>query len=177
MKMTTLLVTVSVVALLITAVPLVGEENETAPDGAAQAVSGDAAPETAPDDGASTAAAPDSVVAALEKEAGKLMLQRCSQCHGEGRPTAGLSLERAHFPGSLVGVPSAQVDSLLLVEPGAPDRSYLVWKLESHEGIVGSRMPSGPVSLPDEQVALIRRWIEVLPPAVADTSAPEPAKS
>ena len=45
------------------------------------------------------------------------------------------------------------------VEPGDPDMSYLVWKIEGRSGIVGARMPLGGV-LPDENIQTIRDWIE-----------------
>ncbi|MBD3366870.1 MAG: hypothetical protein GF405_01695 [Candidatus Eisenbacteria bacterium] len=116
-------------------------------------------------------AAADSAAAAREMEVAKLMVQRCAQCHGEGRPAAGLSLERVDFPGSMVGVPSTQIDTLLLVEPGRPERSYLVWKLRGFDDITGSRMPMGPKPLPEGQIQLVDDWIEKLPePAPQDTT-------
>ena len=122
--------------------------------------------------GETAVAEAESARAAREMEVGRLMVQRCAQCHGEGRPAAGLSLERVHFPQSMVGVASAQVDTLSLVEPGEPDRSYLVWKLEDRDGAVGSRMPIGPKPLPEAQIELVKGWIAALPQetAPADTA-------
>lgn len=118
------------------------------------------------------AARADSMAAARQMQVGKVLLQRCAQCHGEGRPAAGVSLEWVDFPQSLINVRSSQVDTLFLVEPGSPDRSYLVWKLEGHEDIFGNRMPTGPKGLPEGQLLMVRHWIEELPePAPADTSA------
>jgi hypothetical protein len=47
------------------------------------------------------------------------------------------------------------------VDPGNPDRSYMVHKIEGRAGIVGRRMPfNGPPYLTDGQILIMRRWIE-----------------
>jgi len=55
-------------------------------------------------------------------------------------------------------VPSGEVPTLLRVEPGNPDDSYLVQKIEGTAS-VGAQMPLGGPALSDEQVAAIRQWI------------------
>jgi hypothetical protein len=45
------------------------------------------------------------------------------------------------------------------VNPGDPESSYIVWKIEGRSGIVGARMPLGLAPLSDEQIAAIRGWI------------------
>ena len=48
------------------------------------------------------------------------------------------------------------------VNPGSPDTSYMVHKLEGVPGIVGRRMPfNGPPYLTDGQIQIMRRWIEL----------------
>ena len=65
---------------------------------------------------------------------------------------------------SLVGVPNGegiQGPSGLMarVEPGAPEVSYLILKLEGAPGIVGERMPLGLPPLDPEVVDTIAEWI------------------
>lgn len=61
---------------------------------------------------------------------------------------------------NLVNVPSSVKSNIDRVEPGDPDNSYLIQKLEGAAGIVGTRMPQGGPFLSTEQVAVIREWIQ-----------------
>ena len=58
----------------------------------------------------------------------------------------------------LVNVPSTEVPSILRVEPGNPDDSYLVQKIEG-TAAVGARMPLGGPNLSADEIAAIRQWI------------------
>jgi hypothetical protein len=90
----------------------------------------------------------------------------CSQCHvGAGAP-AGLRLDEASSFGALVGVASSEAPSLLRVEPGDPDNSYLVQKLEGRAAF-GGRMPLNQPALPAATIAVIRQWIADGAPDVA----------
>lgn len=81
-----------------------------------------------------------------------------SGCHvGAGAPQ-GLILDAANSYGLLVGVASAQAPSLLRVEPGDPDNSYLIQKLEG-TAAVGVQMPFGGTPLPQSEIDVIRQWI------------------
>ncbi len=83
---------------------------------------------------------------------------RCTGCHsGSGSPQ-GLRLDSANSYANLVGVASREVPSLLRVEPGNPDDSYLVQKVEG-TAAVGGRMPLGASPLSAGQIDLIRQWI------------------
>ncbi len=83
---------------------------------------------------------------------------RCTECHsGSGAPQ-GLRLDTANSYANLVGVASREVPSLQRVEPGNPDDSYLVQKVEG-TAAVGGRMPLGRTPLTAAQIALIRQWI------------------
>lgn len=83
----------------------------------------------------------------------------CVECHSGGNPPQGLSLEAAQSYGLLVDVPSSEVPAVNRVEPGDPDNSYIVHKLEG-TAAVGLRMPAnGPPYLSDSQIAVIRQWI------------------
>jgi hypothetical protein len=81
---------------------------------------------------------------------------RCVSCHGF---SGGLSLSSSVSHGNLVNVPSSQIPSLDRVEPGDPDNSYLVWKIEGRAGVSGSRMPLGGPFLSQDSINLIRDWI------------------
>ena len=59
---------------------------------------------------------------------------------------------------ALVNVSSLQV-AQDRVEPGDPDNSYLIRKLEGDAGIVGSRMPQGGPFLDQATIDTIRQWI------------------
>lgn len=83
-----------------------------------------------------------------------------SGCHRGSSAPHGLDLSVGNAHGNLVNVESGGVPNLLRVDPGDPDDSYLVMKLEGHSDIVGARMPLGGPYLSEEQIQLIRTWIE-----------------
>lgn len=83
----------------------------------------------------------------------------CSKCHiGAGAPL-GLQLDAAHAYNLLVGVPSVEQPKLLRVQPGDPDDSYMVHKIEGLSGISGGQMPLGETPLPQATIGAIRQWI------------------
>lgn len=91
----------------------------------------------------------------------QILVPRCTGCHGGGAPSAGLNLEANAAYAALVNVASSQKSGAVRVIPGNPDGSYLVQKLRGDAGIVGLRMPrNGPPYLSDDQVNLIRQWIQ-----------------
>jgi hypothetical protein len=93
----------------------------------------------------------------------------CTQCHiGAGAPH-GLRLDAANSYALLVNVASDEVPTLLRVNPGNPDQSYIVQKIEGHAA-VGGRMPLGQAPLPQDRIDLIRSWISAGAPAAAVTS-------
>ena len=82
-----------------------------------------------------------------------------SGCHSGEQPAAGLSLE-GDFAGRIVGVASEQRSDLKLVDPGNPDKSYLLIKVRGDDEMISQQMPPGsPLSA--EQVEIIRAWIAV----------------
>ena len=84
----------------------------------------------------------------------------CARCHFPGGiGPMPLDSEAASFQ-SLVNVPSIELQQLLRVEPGNPDDSYLVWKIEGRQGILGARMPLGLPPLAPDEIDSIIRWIE-----------------
>ncbi len=107
-----------------------------------------AAPET---DSKSGAASPESRKVSFNREIRPLLSDRCFACHGpdSGTREAGLRLDRR--------------DEALgsgVLEPGAPEFSELVSRVEADdEGLVMPPPGHGERLTPDEQT-LIRRWIE-----------------
>jgi hypothetical protein len=82
----------------------------------------------------------------------------CTTCHAGSNAPQGLHLDSANSYSQLIGVPSAEVPSLLRVKPGDPANSYIVQKLEGHAA-VGAQMPFGGPPLPAATIAVIRQWI------------------
>lgn len=91
-----------------------------------------------------------------------LVIARCLECHTTEEPEAKLVLEVGTGYGQLVGRASTQVPEILIVAPGDVEGSYL-WSKLIHEVEIGRGMPRtvvGSIKLPDEEIALYRRWIE-----------------
>ncbi|HEX9942719.1 MAG TPA: hypothetical protein VGG03_11925 [Thermoanaerobaculia bacterium] len=81
-------------------------------------------------------------------------------CHDAASASEGLVLEAGVSYGLLVGHPSSEHGSLNRVEPGSPERSYLILKLRGDPSITGQRMPlDGPPYLTPEQIEGIAAWI------------------
>ncbi len=95
----------------------------------------------------------------------------CARCHSGASAPEGLQLDAAHSYALLVGVPSTEVPSLDRVDPGNPDNSYIVLKLEGAPAIAGVQMPFGGPYLPQSTIAVIRQWITNGAPPAAGTSA------
>ena len=86
----------------------------------------------------------------------------CAGCHsgpaGNVLPS-GLDLSStANSHANLVNVMSLQT-TFDRVEPGNPDDSYLIRKLEGGPGIAGSQMPQGGPFLDQATINTIRQWI------------------
>lgn len=82
----------------------------------------------------------------------------CTTCHSGAAAPLGLRLDEGVSYALLVNAPSTEVPALLRVNPGNPDASYLIQKLEG-TAAVGGRMPLGGPPLPAETIAAIRQWI------------------
>ena len=83
----------------------------------------------------------------------------CTRCHTGAAAPLGLALDSLVARQNLVGVTSEEIPSLMRVNPGQPDASYIVWKIEGRSGIQGGRMPLDLQPLSAEQIAAIRGWI------------------
>lgn len=107
-----------------------------------------------------------------------------ANCHSGGAPAAALNLEAANSYAQMIGIPSAQDPGVQLVNPGNPNASYLITKLEG-PGASGGVMP--PVgALPQVDIDVIRQWITdgaiddtvvVLDPIRVTTLSPLPGAS
>ncbi|MBZ0252474.1 MAG: Ig-like domain-containing protein, partial [Candidatus Methylomirabilis sp.] len=83
----------------------------------------------------------------------------CIQCHLGPAAPRGLQLGAGESFAELVGVASREVPALLLVDPGDPDASYLVRKVEGGPDIVGGQMPLFGDPLDAGTLAAIRQWV------------------
>ncbi len=85
-----------------------------------------------------------------------------SGCHDGGSSSLPgiLDLREGQAYANIVGVASIQRAGLSRVSPNNPDDSYLVRKIEGGPDIGGSRMPFGRSALSQDQIDLIREWIE-----------------
>ena len=92
-----------------------------------------------------------------------------SGCHDDVNPDAGLDLTAGNSLSAMLSVPSTQQPGVNLIEPGAPDDSYLIHKLEgSNMAPLTVQMPWLLPQLPAEQITAIRDWISALEPAPSD---------
>jgi len=105
-----------------------------------------------------------------------------SGCHSGANPQANLNLEAANSFAMLVGIASDQVGGIQRVNPGNPDNSYLIQKLEGNASVGGVMPPSG--MLPQADIDTIRQWITagalddravVTVPIQVSTLSPAPA--
>jgi hypothetical protein len=83
----------------------------------------------------------------------------CTRCHIGASAPEGLQLDAAHSYALLVGVASSEQPSVLRVEAGDPDSSYIIRKLQGSPGISGQQMPYGGPYLPQSTIDVVRQWI------------------
>ncbi|HEX6636774.1 MAG TPA: hypothetical protein VF033_03875 [Steroidobacteraceae bacterium] len=88
----------------------------------------------------------------------------CTACHVGAAAPQGLRLDAGNSYAMLVNVASAEVPALMRVNPGNPDMSYIVQKIEG-TAAVGGRMPLGGPPLPQDRIDLVRQWIAAGAPA------------
>jgi len=84
-----------------------------------------------------------------------------SGCHAGSSPAQGMNLSDGQAYANIVNVQSNE-SGLLRVDPGDPDQSYLVHKIQGTQGTVGGsggQMPLGGTPLTQAQINLIREWI------------------
>jgi hypothetical protein len=86
----------------------------------------------------------------------------CAQagCHSGASPQAGMSLEAANAYANIVRVASSEQPSVMRVQPGSGDNSYLYQKINGSPGISGSRMPLVGGVLDSADIDKIELWID-----------------
>jgi len=106
------------------------------------------------------------LAATLDNIQASIFSPRCATaaCHDATTRSGDLSLEDGASYGELVGVEPdieiAREAGLLRVDPGDPENSFLLIKLEGPPPSQGSRMPQIGPPLDDAEIDLIRAWIE-----------------
>jgi hypothetical protein len=120
----------------------------------------------AANEGCGPAATPTPNDATLAEIQATIFTPRCAvvSCHSGAFPSNGISLEAGRSYDALVGKEPQNIEAasrgLLLVDPGDPDNSFLVVKVEGPGSpTLGSRMPLFPPNLTPTQIQLIRDWI------------------
>ena len=84
----------------------------------------------------------------------------CIACHTGSTAPHGLRLDSEdNSYAFLVNHAADEVPELMRANPGHPDDSYIIRKLEGAAGIVGGRMPLGGPYLSQEQINTVRDWI------------------
>lgn len=109
------------------------------------------------------------LAATLESIQANVFDASCVVCHSGANAPLALRLDNGNSYASLVGVRSRQNGSQFRVEPGDPDASYLVRKLEGTAN-EGGRMPLEGAPIPQSTIDFIRQWI--LDGAPADAGPP-----
>jgi len=81
-------------------------------------------------------------------------------CHDAASASGGMVLAAGRAYGEIVGRPSSENASLDRIEPGDPERSYMIKKLRGDPDITGAQMPfDNPGSLTREQMDGLIGWI------------------
>jgi hypothetical protein len=78
-------------------------------------------------------------------------------CHEGANPDGNLNLGAANSYAMLVGIASDQDPATQRVNPGNPNLSYLIQKLEG-PGVTGQQMPPN-ATLAQADIDVIRQWI------------------
>lgn len=122
-------------------------------------------------DAPAPASAPEQSVppVSFRRDVVPLFVTHCVFCHMKEGPHAGLILEPRFAYSMIVGVPSTETP-LQRVQPGNPERSYLLLKMQNRHrevGGTGSKMPivpggmsAGVVTATPAQIELVRAWIQ-----------------
>ena len=106
--------------------------------------------------------APDGQAFTFAQVQAQVFTPNCAKagCHTASAASGSLVLEAGRSYGEIVNRPAVGNASLDRIEPGSPERSYLIKKLRGDADITGARMPlDNPGSLTQEQVDGIVGWV------------------
>jgi mono/diheme cytochrome c family protein len=87
----------------------------------------------------------------------------CVKCHGGKTPAAGHDYSTDADLLKLVGMPSAEKSSIMMIDPGHPGNSYLIMKVTGATGILGARMPLAGTVLTAAQIKVLEDWNSGMP--------------
>jgi hypothetical protein len=83
-----------------------------------------------------------------------------SGCHAADTASGGMILDAGKSYSNIVNVTSTEVAPEKRVQPGDSAHSYLYEKISRVQPASGGQMPLGSNPLPDNQIALIKTWID-----------------
>ena len=112
----------------------------------------DPAPDPAPD--------PSSIVPTWYGVQANIFAKFCTMCHSGPSPPKGLSWEVDQYDSIVTNQHvSTEIPTMLEVQPGNPDASYMFWKITNNPGIVDSFMPATGILLDQALIDVIEQWI------------------
>jgi mono/diheme cytochrome c family protein len=98
-----------------------------------------------------------------QEKVAPLFRSKCAICHLSGSEAGNIQMTPDQAIAAIVGIPSNEAPEYKRVEPGDPDASYLVMKIEGthiEKGGSGAQMPFGAPPLAPQEIADIRQWIK-----------------
>ena len=100
----------------------------------------------------------------VQDQVSELFAQTCAipGCHAGPIPQQDMELTPERYLASTVGVPSKGAPEFLRVHPGNAEDSYLYMKLIGDSRISGVQMPLTGNKLSEDELGLIREWIQTL---------------
>ena len=94
----------------------------------------------------------------------KVFQRNCavSGCHQGKFPARGLNLEADKVIAATVNVASVEKPEFKIIDRDAPDKSYLLKKVNGDKDIAGRRMPRGRDPLKADDIEVLTSWIRSL---------------
>ena len=147
---------------------------------------GDPGPNPGTDPGTDPGVDPSAIIPTWYGVQANIFARFCTMCHAGASAPEGLSWEVDQYDTIVTNQRSSnQISTMLEVDPGSPDTSYIVWKIRG-EGPNGQPIAPGTVQMPATGVPLDQALIDVVvqwisdgaplgDPADADSGAAPPA--
>jgi mono/diheme cytochrome c family protein len=102
--------------------------------------------------------------------------RNCMSCHSGKNPQQGLNLSSSkEIFATGVSATSKENDTLMIIDPGNPEKSYLIMKIRNDRSISGSSMPKNAAQLSQKQVQVVEQWIASLSADSTQTQSEEGA--